>query len=781
MNCHHCHSPIADGIVIETGEKRFCCHACQAVAMWIEDESLQQYYQLRTAAAPKPSASYSEAHWQAYDAVAGQYVYQDADGSKEIHLYVDGIHCAACSWLIRAALQRQLHLDDVRVNVSTTRVEIRWRSEVLLSQILHTLAQIGYIPDVYQPDQSEKRFNQQRNQALLRLIIAALGSMQVMMFATGSYFEMGLAQQHFEQYLRWIGALLATPILFYSGYPLLTSAFLSLKNKKMNMDVPIVFALLGAYGASLYHTVLGQGEIYFDSVTMFVFFISLSRFIELLTRRRARLNEQRFAKLLPDVVALADGRCIPLLALQVGQSIRVQAAATVPADGIIEEGSTRVDESMLHGESRLVFKQQGERMLAGSYNAQSPIVLKVTQTGQDTVLAGLKRLIARAEQQRTPQVDQHQKIAEWSVIGVLILAAAGYLLWQWIDADRAFEIALAVLVATCPCALSLATPTALTAAINHAQKYGILLKDNAILNRLLQIKTLIFDKTGTLTQGQFQLLEAHFERDEALLWRLAKSLEQHSAHPLAWFFKEREGELETLQDVAQHTGLGVEALWQGQKIFIGSRVWAAQNGLQIEAHQGIGTVVYLFNAEEVWAKWVFADPLRPESASCIASLRPHYRLALASGDRETAVREVAEALQIEDYAAGLNPEEKLQFLEARGAESALMVGDGSNDAPVLARAAVSVAVRQASSLSQNHADIVLLQHSIEALPWLFTLARRTQQLIRQNLMWASAYNVLIVPLAVAGYLSPWLAALGMSLSSLLVVLNALRIHHLPEP
>lgn len=777
QSCYHCASEIPSGIEISTiiqNEKRFfCCSACQAVAELITGEDFNQYYQLREKSASKPAPAYSPEHWRAYDQIADHYVFQDGE-TQEIHLYVDGIHCGACSWLIRKALADRLKIDDVRVNVSTARAEIRWNNGVLLSEILILLNELGYRPDLYRPDQSEKRFNQERNQMLFRLIIAGIVSMQVMMFSTGMYFGMDPDSQKYEQYLRWIGLLCTTPVLFYSGWDFLKSAWLGIKFRQLNMDFPITVGLLGSYLASAYHVVIGHGEIYFESVTMFIFFILISRFIEFLTRRRARLNEHRFAKLLPEIVETADGRFIPLATLKVGMEILVRPSSTFPADGVIIRGESRADESMLNGESTPIFKALHDKVLAGSHNLESPVWIKVESTGQNTTLASIQRLMARAQQHRAPQLNRQERLAQQTVIWVVILAGLGYLFWQFIAPERAFEIAVAVLVATCPCALSLATPTALTRALNQANEAQILIKDSATLERLLNIETIIVDKTGTLTQGQFQLIDAQFQMDETQAWQIIKSLERYSHHPLAWFFTQQPVEALTVENMRQMTGLGVEGQINGQWWRVGSASWVTQCGLMAPKPEALGTTVYLFDKRACWAYFVLNDPLRPNISETIQRLKD-YHWVMASGDKEKAVEALANQLNIQDFYAECSPEDKLNLLAKYSPERTLMLGDGNNDAPILAGAGVSVAVLQASALSQTQADIVLLQNSVEALPQLFNLARTTQKIIRQNLIWATLYNVIIVPLAIAGYLTPWLAGLGMSMSSLLVVLNALRV------
>ena len=837
MNCYHCQQPVPAGIhITDDHGHAYCCHACEAVAHIISAHHLEQYYQVRDRPAPRPEHPYDPAHWQAYDLpeIAAQYTYKDGD-DQEIHLYIDGLHCAACTWLISHALQDAHGINHTRINLGTGRAEIRWR-DTPLSAILATIASLGYTPNLHTPDEEDNKQRRERNHDLLRLIVAGLGMMQVMMFATGLYTGAWHGIDHeYEQLLRWISLLCSAPVMLYAGYPYLKNAWLGLRHRQPNMDLPIALACAGAWLASLYHTLIGRGEIYYDGVTMFIFFISISRYLEAHTRRRARHNQQHFARLLPDAVYKYNDRgeaqLVPLPTIQPDDHIRVLPTHTIPVDGEITGGASRIDENMLTGESTPQYKTSGDRVHAGSTNLQSPLDIRVTQTGQQTTLAAIRRISARAEQHRSPQIDRNQALAQQTVLAVLILAAAGYLLWQWIEPARAFDIALAILVATCPCALSLATPTVLTAALNHAHKHHILIKNSNTLDRLTHIRRILFDKTGTLTQGKYQLRRSDYYGEPQRLLAIAKTLETHSTHPIAWYYSQQPVATVAMDNIEQHSGKGISGDYDGSRWHIGSAAYMQENGVAIPladlppplqdalasaAGEGRGggkpdrltaaastaipnneieqpaaaetpatpentTHVYLAENRELRAHYQLGDPERDNLAATLARLQAHYHLAIASGDRAENVARLAARYSIADWHGGLDPAAKLALLEANDPEHTLMIGDGINDAPVLARASVSVAVGRANPLSQTHADIVLLKNGPEALPYLLELAARSRRITRQNLAWATVYNLTILPLAISGHLTPWIAALGMSTSSLLVIANALRIHRTPPP
>lgn len=782
-NCFHCGSKIPDGgEVIGLVDKVFCCYGCLSVAELITNSNLERYYEVRENNSNEKVRKLPQELWLAYDVeeVKNLYVRKLDDNFNEANLFIDGIHCSACSWLIKTALKQKLGLDKVIVNATTTRAELIFPQNIKLSQILTCIADLGYKPNLFNPAEDEIKQNKIRNSYLSRLIISGLGMMQVMMFATGLYTGSFFGiEKEYSQLLRWVSLILTTPIFLYTGYPFLKSAFLGIKYKQINMDIPIATALLLAFVASVINTILQRGEVYFDSVLMFIFFISISRFLEFLTRRRAKLNSLNFSKLLPEALEVLDIttkqlKFYPLTAIQKGQIVKILPSQTVAFDGIIFEGETRINEAMLTGEGEALFKQVGDPVLAGSQNLESPILIKVQTTGQETTLAGIERLISKAQQNQSPIYLKTQELAQKTITAILILAAAAWLLWLFINPSKSFDIALAVLVATCPCALSLAMPVVFTAAINKAHSLGIFIKSSESLEKLLKIKNLIFDKTGTLTEGNFVLKEAKFfNTEEKLAWQIAKSLEKNSPHPLAWALVNQcsypELELQKIKVFNQ----GVVGEYKGIKYIIGSYNFVKEFNSKLEIKEGEESEVFLVNQKELLAQFNFADPVIKNLSKIIAELK-NYNILIASGDKLNNVQKVAELAGIKKFYADLKPADKLNLLE-HFKEPSLVIGDGINDAPLMSKAELAVSVKGANPMNQDTADIVLLSSGIELLPYLFKLAQKSQKIITQNLFWAATYNLLIIPLAVCGFLTPWIAALGMSLSSLVVVGNALRI------
>ena len=782
--CYHCGSKIYGSEILGLDNKSFCCNACLAVAELISNSELNLYYQLRENSSPEKVKTIPSELYLAYDVeeVANQYLRKIDDNFCEANLFIDGIHCSACGWLIKKALKNKLNLEEVSINTTTSRAEIIYPAKkIKLSEILQTISALGYQPNLFNPAQEELNYNKIRNSYLSRILVSGLGMMQVMMFATGLYTGAFFGiERDYSQLLRWVSLILTTPIFLYTGYPFLKSAYLGLKNRQINMDIPIATALFFSFIASVLNTFLERGEIYFDSVLMFIFFITISRFLEFLTRRRAKLNSLNFSKLLPESLEVLDKnktlKFIPLPAIQKGEIVKILPSQTIAFDGIVVEGETRIDEAMLTGEQMPLFKKVGDKVLAGSQNLESPIFIKVQTTGQEPTLAGIERLISQAQKSQSQLYLKSQKLAEKTILAILILAALGWISWQFINPNKAFDIALAVLVATCPCALSLAIPVVLTTAINKAHSLGIFIKSSEALDKLLSIRNLIFDKTGTLTEGNFRLISANFyNQDKNFLWQIAKSLEKNSPHPLAWAIV-KECSLEELKmQKIKLFNQGVIGEYQGIKYGIGSYNFLKEEFLLTEEikESQENSEIFLVSPKTILAKFIFADPEIKNLAQLIKQLN-NYKILIASGDKLKNVAKIANKIGIKEFYGELKPEDKLKILENLEGDS-LVIGDGINDAPLMKKAFLSVSVKGANILNQESADIVLLKTGVETLPYLFALAKKCQNIIKLNLIWASAYNILIIPLALLGFLTPWIAALGMSLSSLIVVGNALRV------
>ncbi|MFI2811536.1 MULTISPECIES: heavy metal translocating P-type ATPase [Microbulbifer] len=787
-SCFHCGLPVPAGsrhsVVINGSEQPMCCPGCEAVAGAIAAGGLDNFYRYRDASSERPETAPPADRWSAYDLpeVQREFVRDWEDGRRVASLLVGGITCAACVWLIEQHLGAIPGVEKVSVNASTHRAQLVFDpGQVTPSSLFAALADIGYRPAPATAAGSEQLLLRERRTALRRLGVAGLGTMQVMMFAIALYFggSSGI-EAEMERYFRWVSLLVATPVVLFAAQPFFRGAWRSLRNRHLSMDVPVSLAIGLAYVSSLYATVFNTGEVYFESISMFTFFLLLGRTIEMRARHRAGLASGGLAQLLPITATRLDGDTeiqVPVTALHPDDRILLRPGDTIPADGEVLEGCSGVDESLLSGESALQAKQAGSRVYAGSVNGDSSLVVRVTAAGESTRLSAIERLVERAQLEKPHQVALADRVAGWFVAAVLLAAGGAFLFWWQVEPERAFWIALSVLVVTCPCALSLATPAALAAATLRLQQLGLLVAGGGLLETLPRISRVVFDKTGTLTRGEPRVLDIQCRRDDWDAQRVrdvAAALESHSNHPLARAFRAWRGNA-VASGVQVHTGRGLEGIVGGQRLRLGRADFAGR-GEEPPGREG----QWLLLGDNTGAiAWIaIGDRLRASAAPAVAALGSRgLDVELLSGDQSAEVARVAGAAGIDEHRAGAAPEDKLERVHElqRAGERVLMVGDGLNDVPVLSGADASVALMSAADLAQSRADAILLRGDLQVLPQALELALQCRRIVRQNLAWALGYNALALPLAVCGLVPPWVAALGMSASSLIVVLNALRL------
>jgi Cu2+-exporting ATPase len=790
VTCYHCGARLPDGpapatVEVDGRSRPVCSEGCRDTAVQIIDRGLTEFYRFREGPTGAAKARDREAQrWHSYDrpAMQREFVSTDRDGTRRAHLLLQGVRCAACTWLIENSLGRQPGVCSISVDPLTTRATLHWNpDEVALSELLAQLACLGYTPLPYTEDAGDRAAVEERRAALKRLIIAGLGMMQVMSFAVALYAG-AWRDAEIEEFLRLISLVVATPVVFYAGSPFFRGAWQRLRAGGLGMDVPVAIAIGGAWAASVWNTFVGRGEVYFDSATMFVFFLSSARFLEMAGRHRALSLTGALARHLPRVATrVRNGRAEEVGAMELigGDRVRVAPGGTVPADGRLISASGEFDESLLTGESTPVVHRQGDSIVAGSLNGRDAIEFEVTHVGADTVMAQIASLVGDAQAEKPQLVATADRVASYFVGAVLIAAAFTGIAWWSIAPERAFEVVLAVLVVTCPCALALATPAAFTVATSALARRGFMLRRAGALQVLAQVSDVIFDKTGTLTADEIgidrvELLGALGE-DQVL--EIAAALEARSEHPLARAFRGVKASLPT-QNVRAVPGSGLQGEIDGVEWRVGTRAFAADNAAGPLEDEGSARRIYLGNADGLVAAIELTETARAGVGDALAAMREAgLQLHVASGDRPGPVRALAARLGISQWRAAQQPADKLAFvreLQESGRRVA-MLGDGINDSPVLAGADVSIAMGSGTSLAQHSADCVLMSSSLAPLAEAVRKARATMRVVRQNLAWAIVYNLVALPLAATGMLAPWMAALGMSASSLLVTLNALRL------
>lgn len=796
LPCYHCGLPVPTGSPYQArvlGETRaLCCPGCQAVAEAIVKGGLESYYQHRSDTAINPQSLPQELNEEMalYDRKDVQQPFVQHQGElASTSLMIEGISCAACGWLIERHLRNLSGVSEASLNLSNHRLTVRWSDAQLpLSELLGELRRIGYAAHPYQADQAAERLASENRRSLRQLGVAGLLWMQVMMatMATWPEFNLDLSESFFVT-LRWTALLLTTPIVFYCCTDFFKGALRDLRTRHLTMDVSVSLAIGGAYAAGIWSTITGQGELYFDAVGMFALFLLAGRYLERRARERTADATAQLVNLLPASCLKLDAEGhsnrILLSELQLGDRVLVQPGALIPADGTIVSGQSSIDESVLTGEYLPLPRGSGDTVTAGTLNVEGPLTVEVQALGDDTRLSAIVRLLERAQADKPKLAELADKVAQWFLLVVLVVATVVGLVWWQIDPQRAFWIVLALLVATCPCALSLATPTALTTATGTLHKLGLLLTRGHVLEGLNQIDTVVFDKTGTLTEGRLTLTAVHplgaLDADACLA--LAAALENRSEHPIARAFGRAPLAAESVETVP---GLGLLGCVEGRNLRIGQPSFVAEGFSQpapvIPGEQGQWLLLGDERGPLAWL--VLDDRLRDDAPALLAACRRRgWQTLLLSGDSSPMVGQIAKELGIDQAEGGMTPAAKLTRLQALQAQGhrVLMLGDGVNDVPVLAAADISVAMGSATDLAKTSADAVLLSNRLTSLAQAFDVARRSRRIIIENLTWASLYNGLILPFAAIGWVTPLWAALGMSISSLLVVLNALRLTRQP--
>lgn len=783
--CYHCGLPAVDGDKYNASvlgqERQMCCPGCQAVAQAIVENGLDDYYRFRTEPGVKASDNIQDTLDQLsiFDeqSIQQDFVVHQGDIS-EIQLSLSGISCAACGWLIEKQLSKVSGIKQVSVNVTANRALVSWYSDALsLSQIMASIERIGYHPSPFQQEQHEALFQQSHKAQLKRIGLAGLMTMQVMMLAIGVYFDLfGDLERETSLFFNWISLVLSTPVVFYSGAGFYQSAFKALRAKSVNMDVPVSIALLATYFSGVWATVFEQGQVYFESVCMFIFLLLVSRFIEHQARHKAAQISANMLQYIPLTANLmVENEILPTLAksLQLDDVILVKAGETVPIDGTVLSGQAQVDESLLTGEFYPVNKTAGDAAYGGTINKSGTLTLKVTSQFKYALVNQIARLQEQAMANKPRIATMADQFSQYFVVAVLFFAFSSFIYW-WLQGDPdAFWIAISVLIATCPCALGLATPSALSFAMANLNKQGVLLKRSDVLEQLTQVDHIVLDKTGTLTEGEVSLAAIHnislFD-DETLL-TYAHSVEQYSEHPIAKAF-EAYPLFSDVKAFCFTLGEGVSANVNHKHVEISA---AHSRDLPNDPALKSSSVLMHIDGDLVCG-FELSDTLRPDVPDMLLRMS-RKDITLLSGDNQKNVSQIASDIGISNWLAQQTPQDKLAYVQKLQANehSVLMIGDGINDAPVLAQADVAVTLGAGADLAKSSADIILLKNALGKLPDVFIVAQRCKQKIRQNMAWALGYNMLVLPLAVSGVLTPWMAVIGMSLSSIIVVINSVRL------
>lgn len=774
--CAHCGDRLASAPAARDGDAQFCCAGCAAAYHVIRGLGLDRYYDMRRPA-PGVRSLRPEAESAGVDVAA--YARTSTDGRVALDLMVDGLSCAACVWLIESMLAREPGLIVGRVNIGSRRLHLEWIGSVADGQrFVAAVERLGYRLVPFDPDCLAQAEDQAGRRLLWALAVAGFASANVMLFSVSlwSGVEMGPKTRDL---LHWFSALIALPAIAYAGQPFFRSALLAIRRGRTNMDVPISLGVLLVSAMSVVETARGSAHAYFDGAVMLLFFLLIGRFLDHRARGAARSAVQSFLALRAKAVTilLPDGgtqACRPDSVLP-GQEVLVAAGERIGIDGIVTRGESEVDTSLVTGESVPAAATPGHQVFAGTVNLAQPLVIRAVSVGEGTLLAEIARLMEAAESRRGRFVALADRIARFYAPTVTVTAVGTFLLW-WAVLQAPWQSALtnavAVLIITCPCALGLAVPAVHVIASGRLMRRGILIKDSTAFDRLAEIDTVVFDKTGTLTEGALDLCEP--ERFDAETLGAAATLAQSSRHPLAVALtraaRQKNAALPpVIDDAREEPGRGIAA---GQ-MRLGSRSFCGVT----QAEPAAGPELWFARPGLPPVRFTFADRPRRDAAEIVGWLRRQgFGLALRSGDNAEVVDAVGAALGIDDRMAKQSPGDKVACLEALrdAGRRVLMVGDGLNDAPALAAAHVSISPSTAADISQNAADIVFQGMALAPVRYTVECAKRARQVSRENIALALFYNVLMVPLAVAGQVTPLVAAIAMSSSSLIVILNSFR-------
>ncbi len=813
-SCFHCGLPVTEEGRQEAevaGEKHeFCCSGCVIVCQTIYDSGLDGFYQRLQSSeiAPPPDQSQDPEQFDLED-VQAEFV-TTVGNESETTLLVEGIHCSACVWLIERALEP---LDGVllsEVNLAHHRLRLRWdQSKIKLSRILKRLHALGYIATPFDVERAEGLTVKQNKSMLYRMAFAGFGMANIMWISislyAGELSASGIDPEH-KQFFHWVSLCLATPVLLYSGWPFLRGGFLGLIHRQLNMDLPISIGVVVTYVYSTWVTFTGVGDAYFDTVVAFLFIILIGRYLEGMSRRKATSASSRLMELQPrSAMRIENGEptLVSVRRLALGDAVLVRPGEKLPVDGLIIEGQSNIDESMLTGESRPVKKYTGDEVAAGTVNGQGTLTVEVNQLGQNTTLAKIIHLVESAQGSKAPIQSLTDRIVPWFIAVVLGLATVTFIYWYYqANFDIALLAAVSVLIITCPCAFGLATPMSLAVSVGHSAGNGVLVKNGAALETLAGATHIVFDKTGTLTEGRMVVSDVYLSSETSLLEEqvlgFAARVESHSEHSIAKAITARFSEIddqekfglkkEKLSEFSSIPGRGVVAVVANHQVAIGNKAMLEEQGIIISdqlnqksqaVEHAMGVAVFVVIDGKLAALIAVQDKVRDEASELIHTLRAEgLGITLLTGDSQGAAEHVAQALggNIE-VIAHVRPEDKekvIADLQARG-ERVVMVGDGVNDAPALSRADVGIAMGSGTDISMDSADIVLMSNELLKVQFALNLARQTIRTIRQNIYISFGYNIVLVPLAMSANLTPVFASIAMPISSLLVIGNAMLI------
>jgi len=789
VECTHCHLDFDESVMIADEEHYFCCTGCQGVYHLLSDSGLDNFYdKLGKQKLSAPSHTFEDSSSFDTSSFYELFVKKNEDGFEEISLVIEGIHCSACVWLNEKAINKLEGVVEVNINYATSKAKLVWADHIIkLSAIIDMIRAIGYNAYPYDPSIQEEKANKERKDFYLRIVVAFFGAMNIMWIAIAQYagYFTGMDQE-MKTILNVAEWILATPVLFYSGWIFFKGAYFGFKNKIVNMDILVATGASLTYIYSIYITLFGDGEAYFDSVAMIITFVLVGKFLEVLSKKSAADTMDLISKHIPNEVNIIKEGVVERISVHevsVGDTIEIKPGEKAALDGEVLEGEGYFDEASLSGESHPILKKPGERIVSGTICVDTLFRYKVQKDFSHSTLSKLVSMLENAMSKK-PSIEMlANKISGVFSSVVLGLSFLTFLVWwSWPHSfDRSFMVAISVIVIACPCALALATPVATLIGLSLGGKRGILFKEAAMLEVMAKADMLIVDKTGTITEGKPTVVKVEVlnEVNQALLLGVCESSLHPIAQGLASYLKKENETLTPLKlsSSKQVPSRGIEAVYEGQKVLGGNAEFMREAGIKVEVSSPYS--LFFFAVDN---KLISYYELRDKPKEGVEELldmckENKIEVVMLTGDHEDAAESIAKEVGITNFHAGLSPEQKAEYVSKHQDKVRVMVGDGVNDVLALAHANIGIAMGSGSDIAIEVSDVVLLNDSLKSLKEAFLISRRTFFLVKQNLAISLVYNLITIPLAMAGYIIPLIAAASMSFSSLLVVGNSLRIKY----
>lgn len=800
--CTHCNLVFDESVMItehpqgdvssvpDSQTLHFCCKGCQGVYHLLGSEGLSTFYDKLGDTTLQPANQDISADLEKFDleGFKNKYIKTTQEGLSQIHLIIEGIHCSACVWLNEKVLHKTDGVIEASINYTNNKAKVVWDpEEVKLSKIIETIRAIGYNAYPYDPSLQEERANKTKKEYYLRILVAVFGTMNIMWIAIAHYagYFTGM-QQNFKDILNVAEFILATPVLFYSGWIFFRGAYFGFKNKIVNMDTLVASGALSAYIYSIYAMISQHGEVYFDSVVMIITFVLVGKYLEVLSKKHAVDTLDSIMGSTPtEVTTLKEGvkSLVSIENVQVGDIIELKPGEKVVIDGIVTSGQGSFDESSLTGENQPIYKQKNDAILSGSLCLDSVVHYKASKDVSGSLLTSIVSLLEESITKK-PHIEQlANNISGYFSNIILLIALLTFTGWYFVNGsfETALIVGISVIVIACPCALGLATPMATLVGISIAAKRGILFKEATFLETMAKSKVLALDKTGTLTEGKPSVVQAALF--EGFAPALLLALVETSNHPVSKgivrYLKQENNGLTTIQleHIKSIEAKGIEATFKGKKLLGGNAALLQERGIAVDAASE-NSLFYFALDQTLLARFELSDTIREGAKEAISNIQAlGIKVMMLTGDHEQSAQKVAKAVGIEEVHAKLLPQEKsalIQNFQNKG-EVVVMVGDGINDAIALAQSNIAIAMGQGADVAINVSDVVLLDEKPQSIFDAYKISRRTFTAVKENLGFSLLYNVIAVPLAVAGFVNPLIAALSMSLSSLVVVGNSIRI------